>query len=246
MAELQNQYKGQGLEEIYTGNDLPEKSKQWRNQSRAINFRNRVSNVVKHEFTDEEIDEYELTEAINQHPLSRRPTNIRSKLAYKEILSNLKPTKRYLLPGQCVVFEYLEPKYKEELEYYDRTPFVLFLGITRTKEDTIREIGLNLHYYPPFTRAKILNQTYEAFKPYFQKYFNEPSKKPNTVISWEALQSIMKKNSKLAFGIKMYIPVLRSKSFILPTKYLSTAFYTEGHFSKATLQQIFHFWRQFK
>ena len=246
MAELTNQYQGQGLEEIYAGNDLPEGTKQWRHTARAINFRNRVSNVVNHNFSDEEIDEYELTEAINNHPLAKRPTNIRSKLAYKEILSNLKPTKRYLLPGQCVVFEYLEPKYKEELEYYDRTPFTLFLGITKTKDDTIREIGLNLHYFPPFTRAKILNQTYEAFKPYFQKYFNNPSKKPNTVISWDALQHIMKKNSKLAFGIKMYIPVLRSKSFVLPTKYLSTAFYTEGHFSKATLQQIFRFWREFK
>jgi hypothetical protein len=245
MAELTNQYQGQGLEEIYAGNDLPSGTSQWRHTARAVNFRNRVSNVVNHNFTDDEIDEYELNEAISNHPLARRPTNIRSKLAYKEILSNLKPTKKYLLPGQCVVFEYLEPKYKEELEYYDRTPFTLFLGITKTKDDTIREIGLNLHYFPPFTRAKILNQTYEAFKPYFQKYFNNPSKKPNTVISWDALKHIMKSNSKLAFGIKMYIPVLRSKSFVLPTKYLSTAFYTEGHFSKATLQQIFRFWRQF-
>lgn len=170
---------------------------------------------------------------------------MRSKLAYKEILTNLKPTKRYLLPGQCVVFEYLEPKFKEELEYYDRTPFTLFLGITRTKEDTIREIGLNLHYFPPFTRARILAQTYNVFKPYFKKYFNEASTKPNTVISYDALKHIMKTNSKIAFGIKMYVPVLRSKSFVLPTKYLSTAFYTEGHFGKATLGQIFRFWRQF-
>lgn len=245
MAELQNRYQGQGLEEIYTGNDLPEKTKEHGHTARAIGFRNKVSNVVNHEFTDEEIDEYSINEAIQKHPLARRPTNIRSKLAYKEILNNLKPSKRYLLPGQCVVFEYLEPKYKEELEYYDRTPFVLFLGITRTKDDNVREIGLNLHYFPPFTRAKIIAQTYQAFKPYFKKYFNNPSKKPNTVISWDALQNIMKRNSKIAFGIKMYIPVLRSKSYVLPTKYLSTAFFTEGHFSKSTLQQIFRFWRQF-
>ena len=246
MAELQNQFAGNGLEEIYTGNDLPEKSRQWGNQSRAINFRNRVSNVVKHEFTDDEINEYDLVDAINNHPLAKRPTNIRSKLAYKEILGNLKPTKRYLLPGMCVCFEYLEPKFKEDLEYYDRTPFVLFLGITRTKDDTIREIGLNLHYFPPFTRARILAQTYQAFKPYFTKYFNEASKKPNTVISYDALNHIMKSNSKIAFGIKMYVPVLRGMSYVLPAKYLSTAFYTEGHFSKATLQQIFRFWRQFR
>ena len=232
------------MDEIYSGEVQDEDTSSWRR--RSPNFRDKIANIVDHEFTDEEIDEYSITEAINNHPLAKRPTNIRSKLAYKEILGNLKPTKRYLLPGQCVCFEYLEPKYKEDLEYYDRTPFVLFLGITRTKDGNIREVGLNLHYFPPFTRARILAMTYNAFKPYFQKYFNEASNKPNTVISYEALKNIMKSNSKIAFGIKMYIPVLRSRSYVLPTKYLSTAFYTEGHFSKATLQQIFRFWRQFR
>lgn len=232
------------MDDIYNGVVQDEDTSSWRRKS--TNFKDKISNIVDHEYTDDEIDEYQITEAINNHPLAKRPTNIRSKLAYKEIISNLKPTKKYLLPGQCVCFEYLEPKLKEELELYDRTPFVLFLGITRTKEDTIREIGLNLHYFPPFTRAKILAQTYNAFKPYFKKYFNEASTKPNTVISYEALKHIMKTNSKIAFGIKMYIPVLRGKSYVLPTKYMSTAFFTEGHFSKATLQQVFRFWRQFK
>ena len=55
----------------------------------------------------------------------------------------------------------------------------------------------------------------------------------------------MKRNTKIAFGIKMYIPVLRGATFVIPTRLFSTAFYTEGKFSKATLQQIFKFWRQF-
>ena len=211
----------------------------------VINPAARLSDISKHQWSKEEIDEFEMNEAIADHPLASRPTNIRSKLAYSEIMKTLKPTTKYLLPGQCVVFEYLEPKFKEELEYYDRTPFVIFLGITRTNDGNIREVGLNLHYYPPFTRMKILNKTYEIFKPYFDKYFNSPSKKPNTFISWSALQHIMKKNDKIAFGIKMYIPVLRSSSYVLPTKMLPTAFYTEGHFSKATLAQIFSFWRRF-
>jgi len=234
------------LDDLYLGEITPEDTSSFSKPSKVVDFKKRIHNIVDHEYTDDEIDEYNITEAINNHPLASRPTNIRSKMAYKEILGNLKPTKRYLLPGQCVVFEYLTPKFKEELEYYDRTPFTLFLGITRTKDDTIREIGLNLHYFPPFTRAKILAQTYNTFKPYFAKYFNEASKKPNVVISYEALNKILKSNSKLAFGIKMYVPVLRSMSYVLPAKYLSTAFYTEGHFSKATLQQIFRFWREFK
>ena len=193
----------------------------------------------------EEINEYQLDEAINNHPLVRRPTNIRSKLAYKELIHNAKVTKKYLLPGQVVLFHYAEPKFKEELEYFDRTPLTLFLGITRTNDGNIREVGLNLHYYPPFARARILTHTYQVFKPYFDKNFNEVTGKPNTFISYKRLKHLMKSNLKIGFGIKMYIPVLRQASWLLPTRLLSTAMYTEGHFSKATLQQIFHFWRQF-
>lgn len=205
----------------------------------------KLKEISDHHWEDLEIDSFVMEKAIQNHPLSKRPTNARSKLAYSEILRTIKPTKKYLLPGQIVCFEYLEPKYKEELEYYDRTPLTMFLGITRTKDGNIREVGLNLHYYPPFTRARIMNQVYEVFKPYYKMYFNKASTKPNMVISYEALKHIMKTNDKIAFGIKMYIPVLRSNSYVIPTKMLPTAFYTEGHFSKATLAQIWAFWRRF-
>ena len=196
-------------------------------------------------YDDEEIKYFRMNDAINDHPLAKRPTPIRSKLAYSDILKLMKPTTKYLLPGQVVLFHYSEPKYKEELEYYDASPLTLFCGITRTKDGNIREVGINLHYYPPFTRARILQQVFTHFRPYFEKYFNEASTKPNTVMSYKMLKHLLKTNQKLAFGTKMYIPVLRGVTFNIPARLLPTAFYTEGKFSKATLQQIFHFWRQF-
>lgn len=204
-----------------------------------------LNEIVKKIYDDEEIKQYQLDEAINRHPLSHRPTAIRSKLAYKQIMHELKHSSKYILPGQVCLFAYQEPKFKEELEYYDRFPLIIALGITRTKDGVIREIGLNLHYFPPHTRARILIQTYNVFKPYFEKYFNEASKKPNMFISYKKLKALMRRNSKIAFGVKMYIPVLRGITYNIPARLLSTAFYTEGHFSKATLQQIFKFWRQF-
>ena len=196
-------------------------------------------------YDPDEIKNYQLDEAINNHPLVKRPTAIRSKLAYKEIIHNTKPTKKYLLPGQVVLFHYNEPKFKEELEYYDRTPFTLFLGITRTKDGNIREVGINLHYYPPFTRIRVINAIYDHFKPWFNKNFNEVNGKPNTWISYAEVKRLAKTSAKIGFGVKMYIPVLRGSSYVLPTRLIPTACFTEGHFSKATLQQIFHFWRQF-
>lgn len=213
-------------------------------ESSTLGFTN-IKDIVNKIYNDDEIKDYNLVEAINEHPLSHRPTQIRSKLAYQQIMHELSISKKYILPGQIALFGYQEPKFKEELEYYDRFPLVIMLGITRTKDNVIREIGLNLHYYPPHTRARILERTYEIFKPYFDKYFNEASNKPNMFISYRKLKAIMKSNTKIGFGIKMYIPILRGATYLIPTRLLSTAFYTEGKFSKATLQQIFKFWRQF-
>ena len=196
-------------------------------------------------YDPEEIKEFELDEAIESHPLIERPTSIRSKMAYSEILKLIKPTRKYLLPGQVVLFHYAEPKYKEELEYYDASPLTLFCGITRTDDGNIREVGINLHYYPPFTRIKVINALYNHFKPWFNKNFNEVDGKPNTWISYSAVKHLAKSSAKIGFGVKMYIPVLRGASYVLPTRLIPTACFTEGHFSKATLQQIFHFWRQF-
>lgn len=196
-------------------------------------------------YTDDEIKYFKIDEAINNHPLAKRPTNIRSKMAYQSLLKSNKPTKKYLLPGQIVLFHYSQPKFKEELEYYDATPLTLFCGITRTDEGNIREVGINLHYYPPFTRVRIINAVYEHFKPFFDKNFNEVTGKPNTWISYSAVKHLAKSSSKIGFGVKMYIPVLRGTSYVLPTRHIPTACFTEGHFSNATLQQIFHFWRQF-
>ena len=206
---------------------------------------NNIKDIVSKIYTEEEIKSYRLDEAINEHPLSHRPTPIRSKLAYQQIMRELKMSSKYILPGQICLFGYQEPKYKEELEYYDRFPLIIALGITRTKDGVIREIGLNLHYYPPYVRARILQQTFEVFRPYFEKFFNDTSSKPNTFISYKKLKALLRSNTKIAFGVKMYIPVLRGITYNIPARLLSTAFYTEGKFSKATLQQIFKFWRQF-
>jgi len=193
----------------------------------------------------QEIHDYDMYTGINDHILAKRPTGTRSKLAYREILNEIKSTTKYLLPGSLVLFAYDTPKLKEELEYYDKFPLVLFFGIIRTKDNTIREVGLNLHYFPPFTRARIFVSIYNMWKSYFDLNFNEYQHRPNTLISYKALKHIIKRDAKIAFGIREYIPSLRGNSYVIPTRLYSTAFYTEGVFSKMTRTQIHKFWRQF-
>ena len=216
-----------------------------KSESTTLGYAQPLQELSKKIYDKDEIKVFRMDEAIKNHPLAKRPTSIRSKLAYKEVMRNLKPTTKYLLPGQISIFGYAQPKFKEELEFYDATPMTFFFGLVRTKDNVIREIGCNLHYYPPFTRQAILNTCYNVYKTYFEKQFNEEYHKPNTFVSWNQLKHIINRNKHLSFGVKMYIPTLRGNTYVLPTRLLPTACYTEGHFSKATLAQIFHFWRQF-
>lgn len=204
---------------------------------------NDLADICSHIYTDDEIKKWRMDESINDNPLHRKPTIMRSKLAYREVLKELRPSTKYLLPGQISIFLYRNPKYADELEYYDGTPLTIFFGITRTKDGNIRELGFNLHYYPPFARMKIMNAVYEVFKDYYSKYFNEAPNKPNKYLNYKVLKTMLKRQ-KISFGLRMYIPVLRGKTYVLPTKLLPTAFYTEGHFNKATLKEIQKYWRQ--
>jgi transcription elongation GreA/GreB family factor len=76
-----------------------------------------LHDIDRYIYDAESIEEFRMDEAISNHPLYHRPTNVRSKLAYSEIMKLCKPTTKYLLPGQIVLFGYAEPKFKEELEY---------------------------------------------------------------------------------------------------------------------------------
>lgn len=208
------------------------------------NVRN-LHEVVSHIYTDDEIKKFNMQMAIDNHPLARKPVNLRSKLAYKEIMTEVPKSPRYLLPGMFTMFGYRQPKYKDELAYYDGTPAVIFFGITRTKESAIREIGFNLHYFPPFARARIINIVYEVFRQYYQKYFNEVPQRPNRMINYNVLKKLLDKYG-IGFGLRMYIPVLRGQTYILPTRMIPTLAFTEGHFNGATLGQIQRYWRRFR
>lgn len=204
-----------------------------------------LQEVTSHIYTDDEIKKFNMQMAIDNHPLHKKPVNLRSKLAYKTIMEEVKRSPRYLLPGMFTIFGYRTPKYKEELKYYDATPAVIFFGVTRTKESAIREIGFNLHYFPPFARAKIINVVYEVFKQYYNKYFNEVPSRPNRMVNYNVLKRMLDRYG-IGFGLRMYIPVLRGQTYILPTRMIPTLAYTEGHFNGATLGQIQKMWRRFR
>lgn len=57
-----------------------------------------------------------------------------------------------ILPGNLYLFFY-DPKYKEELPYYDRFPLVF--PYRKIKDGFM---GLNMHYLPPYWRVRLLQR----------------------------------------------------------------------------------------
>ena len=58
--------------------------------------------------------------------------------------------------GQMFMFFY-DPKHKDTLPYYDTFPLIFLIGF---REKGF--MGINLHYLPPFLRAKLMDSLYET------------------------------------------------------------------------------------
>ena len=146
-----------------------------------------------------------------------------------------------ILPGQLIMFSYLEPATKEQLEYYDAMPCTIFFGIVKTKNGP-RVIGFNIHYYPPRIRFQLMNRIYEIFKPEYSKHFNTPLSEEMSYFNYKMLISQLQK-AKLDFGIREYIPNLMASIVPVPVSAWPKAVLTEGHFRKETRQQILNYWK---
>lgn len=146
-----------------------------------------------------------------------------------------------ILPGQLIMFNYLEPATKEQLEYYDAMPCTIFFGIVKTKNGP-RVIGFNIHYYPPRIRFQLMNRIYEIFKPEYSKHFNTPLSEEMSYFNYKMLISQLQK-AKLDFGIREYIPNLMASIVPVPVSAWPKAVLTEGHFRKETRQQILNYWK---
>ena len=169
----------------------------------------------------------------------------RDKNTRKFIDANIKESNRKaLMAGQLVMFDYFEPKTKEELEYYDAMPCTIFFGVVNTPNGK-RVIGFNIHYYPPRIRFRLLDRIFDIFKPIYLKSWNDPLKTEMSYFDYNMLIYQLQK-AKLDFGIRMYIPELMNNITPLPPKVWQKAVFTEGRFKKRTREAILNYWSQWK
>lgn len=188
---------------------------------------------------------FSLFKEIRKNPLykiSNRDKKARAMIdEYKESQKRKITSKNNITPGQLVLFKYLNPKTKEELEYYDASPCTIFFGIFHSSEGK-RVLGFNVHYFPPAIRYRIMDIIYEMYKPFYRKYFETGLPQELDTFDYKYLTDELERHN-LSFAVRMYIPALIGDTYIVPPKLWPTALLTEGWFKKETRATIMQYFK---
>lgn len=188
---------------------------------------------------------YSLYEDIKSHELyKKRDRDVKAREMIEEELSGNKRarSKTQIFPGQLVLFKYLNPLTRDELEYYDASPLTIFFGIANTKEGR-RVIGFNIHYFPTNLRFVILDRIYEIYRPIYQKYFESGLAGDIDAFDYRYLMEELDKWD-MAWAVRMYIPARMGEVRCITPSLWSTAVFTEGWFRKETRSTIMNYWKK--
>ena len=184
-----------------------------------------------------------MIDAIKANPLYKRRTDrdMRARQIIEENQEKLS-SKTKILPGQLVLFKYLNPKTADELEYYDASPCTIFFNVVNTSQGK-RVLGFNVHYFPPAIRYRIIDKIFTIFRPVYRKYFDTGVPSAMDAFDYEYLINELSKQ-KLDFAVRMYIPALIGDTRVIAPKDWPTAMFTEGWFKKETRQRIMQLFRE--
>lgn len=120
-------------------------------------------------------------------------TNAFKNLGQQQFLNQNKALQsKTIVPGYLYYFGY-DPKFKDELPFYDRFPLILPFAM-----DNTHFTGINLHYLPPPKRIIILDKLIQ-----FAKNKNQPEKM-KLELSWKMLMSLSE-NKAIKYSVKKYL-----------------------------------------
>ena len=175
---------------------------------------------------------FSLITEVKKNPLYKLSNrDKRARAVLEQDKKNAKLTsKNNIVPGQLVLFKYLNPKNADELEYYDASPCTIFFGIFNSSNGK-RVLGFNIHYFPPQLRYNIMQQIYEMYKPVYRKYFETGVSRDLDAFDYSYLTDELSRHH-LAFAspLKYAIMVLRVSFLNQPSVNIAT-----GHIFGGTI-----------
>ena len=219
-----------------------DKARAWRKQ-RQEKRQNKQAKKIEENLPLEAGPKYSLLKQIKKTPWYKEsPAQVDGKARSFLESHGKKEGAGKIVPGQLIIFDYFEPKTKEDLEYYDASPCTIFFNVVNTKEGK-RVLGFNLHYYPPRMRQQILSTIFTIFKPIYSKYFVEGTRKSVEGFDYKYLINSLER-AGLGFGVRMYIPNLIARVKVIPPQMWHLAVFTEGWFKKQTREAVMKHWKE--
>lgn len=116
-----------------------------------------------------------------------------------------------LLQGHLYMFNYLEPKTEEHLEYFDTSPLILSFGTYMANTGNLVEYGVNLHFLPLKVRKAFMSDIFDLFKKRYKgKMYSDKPRQINE-FTWEQLKPFVDKYC-IDFAVRSYITTLRTST----------------------------------
>lgn len=150
---------------------------------------------------------------------------------------------KLLRQGFLYTYNYDTPKYESVLDYFDTQPLMISFGPIETSLGR-RDIGINLHLFPPRIRRIIMYKIFEMYRNHYKdQLFTKNQQVVN--VTWKAIAKPLEKYG-IAFGIRMYIPELRRN--VIEFKYedwKDAIFLPSKKLSKITQLELEDLWAKF-
>lgn len=151
--------------------------------------------------------------------------------------------------GKLNQFNY-NPKHKNTLDYYDKKPLVLSLGVIQRKKMRY-ELGINLNFIPAPYKWYILDKIQRTYSGFFQRQkdgraSNNALKQPQIRYRYAAIKAMLSQYG-FEFAIRMYIPSRKSKLYCINyNNWVTASFLSIEKFEGITYKQMIKEFRKYK
>ena len=190
---------------------------------------------------------YDLYKEINNHEWVKKGNPAAKALEWyrKDIMTDtsLHNKGQLLRQGFLYTFNYDTPKYESVLDFFDTQPLVISFGPVETSLGK-RDIGINLHLYPPRIRRIIMYKVFEIYRNLYkdQLFAKNPKEIP---VKWIDLKKPLERYG-IVFGIRMYIPSLRTNTIQFLYEHWPSAIYLPSkRIAKKTQAELEALWAEF-
>jgi hypothetical protein len=148
-----------------------------------------------------------------------------------------------LKQGHLYMFDYTDPKYKNELAFFDTQPLVLCLGHVKGVDTPYNNMGVNLHLLPPKVRRMVLFEVWQMYSNAFRKNLYTDNVK-DVEVEWSLIKKPLDKYG-IDFAIRSYIPIRQNNIIAFKQEDWSKAIWVpSAGYSKISAPALETEWRE--